>query len=319
MKITPIVFCAFLAVALAQPARAQTISIVTTPSGSFTNSAGAAMAKVISEKGKLRAIIQPQSQQGMIPVEAGIAEFGLGNAFDLTFYATGTGDYEGQGAKTKVRMVAALIPYRVGLHVRADSDMKTIADLKGKRIAGGFNAQKTIARITEALLATAGLGYKDMVEVLAPNVSRAADDFTAGKTDVLFFALGSAAVKQAAATLGGVRVLPTEDSPEAMKRVQSVLPGSYETEVAPAPGLDGITQPTKVLAFDMVLCTNVEVPEQTVYRVTKALYENKDGLRAAFAPFNLFTPDAMAKPVQDVDFHPGAAKFYREIGLLPKS
>jgi len=301
------------------PAQAQTVSIVTTPSGSFTNSAGAAMAKVISEKTRIRAVIQAQAQQGMIPVEAGIAEFGMGNGFDLTFYVTGTGDYEGQGAKKNVRIVASLIPYRVGFHVRADSDVRTMADVKGKRIAGGFNTQKTIARITEAMLATADLGYKDMAEVLAPNVSRAAEDFTAGKTDVLFFALGSAAVKQAAATLGGVRVLPIDDSPQAVKRMQSVLPGSYVLDVAPGPGLDGIAQPTKVLAFDMVLCTSIEVPERVVYEVTKALHENKGALSAAFGAFNLLVPDNMAKPVQDVDFHPGALRYYREIGLLPRS
>jgi uncharacterized protein len=308
-----------LAVVIAGPAHAQAISIVSTPSGSYTNSAGAAMAKVISEKTKMRAVLQAQSQQGMIPVEAGVAEFGMGNAFDMTFYATGTGEYEGQGPKKKVRIAASLIPYRVAMHVRADSDIKTIADVKGKRIAGGFNAQKTIVRITEALLATAGLSYKDMVEVLAPNVSRAAEDFTAGKTDVLFFALGSAAVKQAAATLGGVRVLPTDDSPDAVTRMQSVLPGSYVVDVAPAAGLDGITQPTKVLAFDMVLCTNIEVPERVVYDVTKALYENKAALTASFAAFNLLVPERMAKPVQDVEFHPGALNYYREIGIAPKS
>ncbi|MFL5094468.1 MAG: TAXI family TRAP transporter solute-binding subunit [Xanthobacteraceae bacterium] len=310
---------ALLAALVAAPARGQTISIVSTPSGSYTNSAGAAMAKVISEKTKMRAVLQAQSQQGMIPVEAGVAEFGMGNAFDMTFYATGTGEYEGQGAKEKVRIAASLIPYRVAFHVRADSDIKTIADVKGKRIAGGFNAQKTIARITEALLATAGLSYKDMTEVLAPNVSRAAEDFTAGKADVLFFALGSAAVKQAAATLGGVRVLPTDDSPDAVTRMQSVLPGSYVVDVAPGPALDGITQPTKVLAFDMVLCTNIEVPERVVYEVIKALYDNKAALTASFAAFNLLVPEQMAKPVQDVEFHPGALKYYREIGIAPKS
>jgi uncharacterized protein len=317
MKISTLLACSSLLVVA--PAQAQTISIVSTPSGSYTNSAGAAMAKVISEKSKLRAILQAQSQQGMIPVEAGYAEFGMGNSFDMTFYVTGTGEYEGQGTKNKVRLAASLIPYRVAFHVRADSDMKTIADVKGKRIAGGFNAQKTIARITEALLATAGLSYKDMVEVLAPNVSRAAEDFTAGKTDVLFFALGSAAVKQAAATLGGVRVLPTDDSGAALKRMQDVLPGSYVVDVAPSPAIDGVSQPTKVLAFDMVLCTSIEVPERVVYEVIKTLHQNKSALAAAFGAFNLLEPDRMAKPVRDVEFHPGALKYFQEAGIAPKS
>jgi len=319
MKALPSLIGPLLFALTAASAHAQTVSIVTTPSGSYTNSAAAAMAKVISEKTKIRAIIQAQAQQGMIPVEAGIAEFGIGNAFDLTFYAMGTGDYEGQAARKNVRVVASLIPYRVGFHVRADSDIRSAADAKGKRIASGFNAQKTIVRITEALLANAGLSYRDMIEVLAPNVSRAADDFAAGKTDVLFFALGSAAVKQAAATLGGVRVLPIDEKPDAVKRMQSVLPGAYVIEVAPAPGLDGIGQPTRVLAFDMVLCTNVNVPEQVVYAVTKALHENKPALRASFAAFDMFVPEKMATPVPGVEFHPGSLKYYQEVGLAPKS
>jgi TRAP transporter TAXI family solute receptor len=274
---------------------------------------------VITEKSKVRAILQAQAQQGMIPVEAGTAEFGMSNSFDLTFYVTGTGEYEGQGVKKNTRLVATLIPYRVAFHVRADSDIKTIADVKGKRIAGGFNAQKTIARITETLLASAGLSYKDMVEVLAPNVSRAAEDFTAGKTDVLFFALGSAAVKQAAATVGGVRVLPIPDSPEAIARMESVLPGSYVVEVTPSPQIDGISAPTKTLAFDMVLCTHVDVPENVVYEAVKALHQNKAALASTFGAFNMLVPDRLAKPVKDVQFHPGALKYYQEAGIAPRS
>ncbi len=308
-----------LTLALTGAGGAQTVSISTTPAGSFTNSAGAAMAKVISEKTKVRAIIQPQAMGGHVPVQSGNAEFGMSNSFDVTFYVTGTGEYKGQGEHKDLRLVGSLIPYRVAMHVRANSDIKSLPELKGKRISAGFNAQKTIGRIIAAHLANAGLSYKDVSEVLTPNVSRSAEDFIAGKTDALFFAVGSAAVKQAAASVGGLRVLPIDSSPAAVARMQEVLPGSYVLEVKPAPNIEGISEPTKLVAFDMAFFTNVKVPERVVYEVTKALHENKAALVATFRPFNLFDPSHMAKPVKALDFHPGAAKYYREIGLLPKS
>jgi TRAP transporter TAXI family solute receptor len=255
----------------------------------------------------------------MVPVAAGTAEFGMGNGFDTTFYVTGTGEYEGQGAHRNLRNVGSLLPYQVALHVRADADIKSIADLRGKRVSSGFNAQKTIGRIIAAHLATAGLTYKDVTGVLTPNVSRSAEDFTAGKTDVLFFALGSAAVKQAAATVGGLRVLPIDDTPEALARMRELLPGSYIMEVEPSPGIEGIIRPTKVVAFDMVLSTHDKVPENVVYEVTKAVHQNKEALAATFPPFRLFVPEQMAKPVKDVEFHPGALRYYREAGIVPKS
>jgi hypothetical protein len=298
---------------------AQTISIVTIPTGTFSHSASVAMAKVIAEKTKLRTVVQPQAQAAVVPVAAGTAEFGVGNSFDTTFYATGTGDYEGQPKHGNLRIVASMLPYRVAMHVRADSPIKTIADLKGKRVGAGFNAQKTIGRIIEAHLANAGLSYKDVQGVLTPNVSRAADDFISGKTDVLFFAIGSAQVKQAAATVGGLRVLPIDDSPAALERMQSILPGSYVLKMNPAPGIDGITEPTNIIAFDMVLFSNETVPENIVYDITKALHAGKQDMMGTFKPFAVFQPDKMAKPVKDVSFHPGALKFYREIGLAPKS
>ena len=123
----------------------------------------------------------------------------------------------------------------------------------------------------------------------------------------------------AAAPAGGLRVLPLDDRPEALARMQALLPGSYIMEVAPSPAYDGITRPTKVVVFDMVLSTHVVVPESVVYEVTKAIHQNKAALAATFPPFNLFVPDNMAKPVKDVPFHPGALKYFREVGLAPKS
>ena len=83
--------------------------------------------------------------------------------------------------------------------------------------------------------------------------------------------------------------------------------------------LDGITAPTQLVAFDMVFFTQPSMSDDVAYQVTKTLYENKAGLAATFPAFNLFDPGKMAKTVRDVPFHPGAIKFYREVGLLPKS
>jgi len=304
---------------LAASASAQTVSIITTPTGSFSNSGGAAMAKVVAEKAKLRMIVQAQASTGFDELAAGSGDFNISNSSDVTFVVTGTGEYEGQGKKPNLRTIASMMPYRLALFVRADSDIKTIADLKGKRVGSGFNAQKTIGRAIEAYLVNAGLSTKDVVGVPTPNVVSQANDFKSGKVDVLFFALGAAAVKEAAATVGGLRVLPADDSPEAIRRVQAIVPGNYPLLVNPAPGIDGVTQPTKILGIDMVISTNDKVSDDIVYRVVKALHESKSDLVATFPPFALFAPEQMAKPIKDVAIHPGAEKFYREIGIAPKS
>jgi hypothetical protein len=89
--------------------------------------------------------------------------------------------------------------------------------------------------------------------------------------------------------------------------------------VNPGPQFDGITGPTKVVTFDMVLSTAAEVPETVVYKAVKALYEGKKDLAATFAPFNGYDPAQIAKPVVGVTYHPGAVKFFQEAGVQPKS
>src|SRR3954463_15026381 len=319
MRLSILGASAVMALELATPAGAQTVSIVTTPAGSYTNAAGSAIAKVLIDRGGLRAVVQAQAALALIAVAGGVAEFGMSNNFDTKFYANGTGDYEDQPPKRNIRNAASLMPYKVAMHVRADSNIKTLADLKGKRVSSGFNAQKTIGRIIEAHLANAGMSYKDVVGVPTPNVSRSLEDFESGKVDVLFFALGSAATKQASASVGGLRVLPIDDSEAAIKRMQDILPGSYMSVVNPAPEFDGISAPTKIITFDMVLSTAAEVPEAVVYKAVKALYEGKKDLAATFAPFNDYDPAAIAKPVVAVSYHPGAIKFFQEAGVQPKS
>lgn len=315
--------CLSLAVAGAAAlgtAQAQVVSLVTTPAGTFSNSSGAAIAKtIIDHAGGVHAVVQAQAANGLFAVADGTASMGLSNSFDTTFFVDGTRYYKKYGPHKNLRVIASLVPYRVGMFVRASSPIKTVAELKGKRVSSGFNAQQTIASIIAAQLGNGGLTYNDVEKVPAPNVAREAEDFISGKVDVLFFAIDSALVKQAAATVGGLRALPLDTAPAAIARMQKLLPGSYVLKIDPAPGRDGITKPTNLLAFDMVLYTNAKTPENTVYRITKALYENKKELVQTFVGFRPLDPKHMAHPVKDVPFHPGALKFYKEVGLLPRS
>jgi hypothetical protein len=101
-----------------------------------------------------------------------------------------------------------------------------------------------------------------------------------------------------------------------MQRTEALIPGAYVLQVAPSPAIDGITKPTHLIAFDMVMITNAKVPDDTVYKVAKALHDNKQDLVATFPPFGLFQPQNMAKPLLGVPMHPGAMKYFKEAGLL---
>jgi TRAP-type uncharacterized transport system substrate-binding protein len=112
-------------------AHAQTIGIMTSPPGAFTHSSGVAIAKLIIEKTGMKATVQPQAQAPQGPVNSGVADFGMANSFDLTFAVAGIGEYEGQGPKPNLRLAGTLQVYQVAMHVRKDSDIRSLKDLKG--------------------------------------------------------------------------------------------------------------------------------------------------------------------------------------------
>ncbi len=298
-------------------AGAQTIGIGTTAPGSFTHSSGSAMAKVISEKAGLRARVQPGSGTAHRRIVSGDVQFGLGNSWDTTFYVAGKAMYAGEKPKKNLRVAGVITPLRVGIFVRKDSPVQKISDLKGKNVPGGFTVQKAIKQIMSAHLANAGLSYDDVRVNRAPNVVRAADDFATGKNDMLFFAIGSAKILQVSAKVGGIRGLSIDGSPAAVQRMRKFLPGSYAMVVKPSKRHHGIVKPTTIIAFDFLLNTAAEVPDDVVYKVVKALHYNKKGLLASFKGLGKFNPKRMTKPYAGLEYHPGAIKFYKEIGQWP--
>lgn len=302
---------------LCASANAQVMTIVTTPAGSFTNSIGAAVAKVLVEKGGMRATVSPQQSHGQESVNDGSAELSLATISDIQQYVTGTEDFAGKGAKKNLRMIGRLVPITTAGLVRLDSDIKTLADVKGKRVPTGFPAQKSVHRVVLSQLAGAGLTEADVKPVPARNIVGSADDFAAGKTDIFWFALGSAKVKQVAASVGGLRAISIETTPAAVAAMRKLVPGSYPAKLQPSPRLEEVRSETIAQAYDVVFFTNAKLSDDAAYKITKAIYENKKDMAAVFGALNGFDPSKMAADYEDLEYHPGAIKFFKEKGQWP--
>jgi TRAP transporter TAXI family solute receptor len=305
------------AVALGGGVHAQTITVATTQPGSLTHSLGSAVAKIATEFAKVRTVVQPQGGSSLLAISAKTSEFGFSNSFDVVFYTSGTGEYEGRPPQKNVRVVARIFPNLSPLYVRLDSPIKTLKDLKGKRIPGGFAAQKSLLLSYMMQLANAGLTYNDVTAVLTPNVVKSADDFTAGKVDAFTFGLGAGKLKEVAAAVGPLRALPMDPDPVAIKRAQAILPTSYLMTVKPAPNFPEIRQEMPLVVYDFTMQTHAEVSDEVVYKVVKAMHDHKNELAATFAGLRRFDPQTMAIKYAGLEYHPGAIKFYKEIGQWP--
>ncbi len=317
MRITSIFAGLMVAAFAVASANAQTIGMAGTNRG-FTSQASAALAKVISESTDIQMVAQTFGGSSVyVPqVSGGEIEFGLANELETTFAVSGTGIYKDRPQKD-LQIAAVLTPFRVAVFTRADSEIKTLADLKGKRVPSGWSSQKIIDVLMRGELANAGLTYDDVTKVPAANVVAGADDFAAGKADVFFFVFGAGKVQETNAKVGGLRVVGIDPSDAAVEQMRKHVPPAYALQVTPSPRNIGVDEPKHVMAYDYLVLTNGKVDDDTVYKVVKALHGNKAAMAKAFPGLGLFNPERMTKAFPGVAYHAGAERFYKEIGQWP--
>ncbi len=313
--ITPIFLLAGLQAAVAEP-----YGIGSGPQGNASYHMATAIAAVAGKKENLDIRVEPHggTAQYIPAINAGELEFGFANSLELTYATKGTGTFKGR-ANPNLRLVGATYPFMVTPLVPADSDIRKISDLKGRRYPTGYNSAPIIQVLTNALLANGGLTVDDLVAVPVPTARRGAEIFMTGEVDASAGVVGTGSTTRIDAALGGIRFLPIDDSPAAMAALRRHMPTAYVRVVEPGPGMTGIVEPTKVMAYDFFVFANADVPDEVVYSLTKALYENKAELAATISAFRFFEPNQMAKDI-GLKFHPGAIKFYQDRSIWrPKS
>jgi uncharacterized protein len=289
-------------------ASAQTYGFATLPPGTLNHTTASAISKVLKEKGGLNVLVQPTAGDNVIVpmVGRGEVEIGITNIMEAQ---------DGlDGAFKDLRIITAVHALRTPFFVRRDSGMTKIADLKGKRVTMGYSAMRNIDKVGRAQLTTAGLRDGDYKPVLVPNVVRSADEFMAGNADMFSFAFGGPKVREADATVGGIRALEIDEA--GMPAAKKIMPWGYLTQVGPGPIFTGVEKPMKVYSFDNVLIASAKTPDDLIYKVLVAMEKNKDDLVAVQPVLREFSP-AFGYKKYGVPYHPGALKFFKEHNLSP--
>lgn len=296
-------------------ATAQTLGIGTSAQGAATYAIGSAIAKVAIEKAGIRMVVQPHGSTGKVAplVNSGRLDFGLANILEVGNAVKGRGPFRNRIQK-KLQVVGVIYPFRVGFFVRDSNKATSVREIIGMKISSEYTGHKIIKILSAAVLANSGLSYKDMQGIPTVNIIGNAKDFTAGKTEVGFFAVGSGKVAQMNAVVGGLHFLSLDNSPAGVKRLKKAVKPAYVELVHPRKGLAGVTKPTYLMAYDYLLYAGAHVSEADVYKVTKMMAENKGALAAARGTFRDLDPARMGNDI-GLDYHPGAVRYYKENGL----
>lgn len=302
---------------LSTAAFSQTVGIGNTKGG-WTNQGGQSLSKVVSQKTDIQMRSQPFGGSSVyVPaINAGKLEFGLVNELESLYAVTGTGVYPGR-KHPNLRVASATIPFRVAFFVKKDSPIKSIKDLKGKRVPSGWSSQRIIQPLIDGLLNSVGLTYNDVTKVPTPNVVKGANDFAAGKTDVFFFVFGAGKVREVNAKVGGLRVLPFDPSPAALAAARKFVPPAYAKPEKPSKRNVGVFSPTHVMTYWHTVAVGKHVSNDVVYKVVKTMYNHRPALLKAFPGWGGFKNTNMAINFKGLTYHPGAIKFYKEKGMWP--
>ena len=244
----------------------------------------------------------------LLEAERGELAFTLGDV--LTDAWEGNADAGFTTPLRKVRAVATIYPNYVQIVASADSDVRTLADLRGSRISVGAPGSGTELN-ARAIVRAAGLSYDDFSKVEYLSFSESVELIKNRQLDITLQSagLGVASLRDLAAS---IRIVVVPIPADVVRNVGRPV---YQPAVIPAGTYDGQLEAVETASIRNVLVTHDNVPEDVVYRMTKAMFENLDQLAAAHVAAEGISLEGAVRNLA-VPLHPGAAAYYRESGLL---
>jgi len=255
------------------------------------------------------------SAHNVTAINAGQMEAGLTGAATLYFAYHGTAKFKGK-QKPKLRVIANLFPEDLHLVLPKGKKLGSLKDLKGKRV-GIAQAGSGTQIAVELMLDAQGINRGNIDEAELNN-TQSAERIADGQLDAYFYAAGTpvAAMIQLDNTKGmDLYSFSKAEVMESNKAVPYYVPstismGTYE----------GIKYDVNTLAVQGILATSIDQPEELIYEVTKALWNKttRKLLDTGHAKGKVIRLETAMKGIDglDVPLHPGAERYYKEVGLI---
>jgi TRAP transporter TAXI family solute receptor len=304
---------AITAALAATPAAAQQYTFMTGPQGGVWVPLGGAL-KGMWEKEMPGLNITATPGAGLANVrgiDEGKAQIGMSNSSSAVDGQLGKPPFKNK--TTKVCQLANLYPQFFQVVATKSSGVNSFKDIKGKRLVTQPKGN-TGEALSAAILELNGMTYKDLDKV----------NFQAGYTDAVsmmkdghadVFTLGTTAPASSVMDLGNSReivIVPVDDA--TMKGMQAVNP-AYNKLIIKAGTYPGQDKDVPAIGYFTHVIVSCDLPADTVYKMVKIMAENIDTMASVSKSMANLTPQVMATEM-GVPLHPGAAKYYKEVGAM---
>ena len=304
---------AALALGAAQGAKAQEfINVLTGGTSGVYYPLGVALSEIYGENmDGVRVQVQSTKASvenlNLLHQHRGEIAFALGDSVALAYQ----GDAEAGFPQplTDLRAIGSVYPNFIQIVASADSGVKTLADLKGKRVSVGAPKSGTELN-ARAILAAAGMSYDDFAEVEYLPYAESAELIKNRQLDATLQSsgLGVASIKDLAASLPiSIVEIPND--------VAAKLPSPYQTAEIPAGTYDGQDAAVATVSIPNILVTHDEVTDETAYEMTKQLFTHLDQMVAAHNAAKAIDVKTAGKDLP-IPLHPGAERYYKEAAGL---
>lgn len=293
--------------ALAQ--RTATVAIGTDSIGGISNTVGSGVAKIVTQHSPVTVRVRAYGGPEMWLPQLNEGSIDLGAHFSATAWLS----YNAIDTKVKLdeirilRSSKAAVP--LGFMVRKDSDIKSVADLRGRRVAGGYGAHPIMKRLSEGTLATYGITMSDVDVVPVPAAIDGADALAEGRAEAAWYAVFAPKTRELDSRMG-VRFLPIEFTPERLKKAREVIfPGVVGLKFMG--NLPFVAKGTELLSYEFYVLSSTHTKNDVVKSVLQALWDHDRELTKVHANLRGFTNNAAVTAIPTIPYHRAAIAFYK--------
>ncbi|MCL5960511.1 MAG: TAXI family TRAP transporter solute-binding subunit [Chloroflexi bacterium] len=298
------------------------MALGTPPIGSSYNTVGTGVAKVASDHTSMKVIVKPfAGPQAWMPlIDSGEVQLGALNSMDAWWaYTGGTGFNKAyKSLRVIVRGNNVASPT---ILVRNDSDIKSMKDLRGKRVASEYGGHVFMSTSLTAYLESVGLTWNDVKPVPVTDIASGLKALREGRVDACFSGSPDTGATLETDAAIGVRTLNLGDVPP--EQAGNAPKDMVEKFKKRLPAVDIIRQPKEgwmksdntMISYPILLGASAKLSADAAYEITKALYENDTELHPIYSWLAGWKKASMFDPATTVPYHEGAIRYWKEKGL----